>query len=63
MGRDLRYVVAVTSSAHLRRLFDRKLRREIEYPGFRREVDGPVIRHVSEVEDGFVLHSRLTVDR
>ncbi len=41
-------------------IFTRQQRIELEYPDIQREVDGPVIRHVSLVgDDGFVIYSRL----
>lgn len=40
--------------------FTRQQRIELSYPGMTREVDGPVIRLVSQTEeDGFVIYSRL----
>ncbi len=41
-------------------IFTREQRMDIAYPGIEREVDGPVIRHISQTEeDGFVIYSRL----
>ena len=40
--------------------FTREQRMEVDYPDFKREADGPVIRHVSLAgEGGFVIYSRL----
>ncbi|WP_027408470.1 GNAT family N-acetyltransferase [Anoxybacteroides tepidamans] len=40
--------------------FNQQQRIEIDFPGFRREMDGTVIRHVSLTEeDGFISYSRL----
>lgn len=44
-------------------IFTRQQRVEVEYPDIKREVDGPVIRHISlSGEDGFVIYSRLVED-
>lgn len=46
-------------------LYDKEQRREITYPGFRREVVGSVIRFVDELPGGdanFILYNELTAD-
>jgi GNAT superfamily N-acetyltransferase len=41
-------------------IFTRQQRIEVDYPDIKREVEGPVIRHISLAgEDGFVIYSRL----
>jgi hypothetical protein len=41
-------------------IFTRQQRIEVNFPDISREVDGPVIRHVSQAgEDGIVIYSRL----
>jgi len=44
-------------------IFTREQRIELDFPDISREVDGPVIRHISRTgEDGFVIYSQLDVE-
>jgi hypothetical protein len=44
-------------------IFTRQQRIEVDFPGITREVDGPVIRHISLTgDDGIIIYSHLDED-